>query len=158
MGAKHTYIDWVNGVKNCNVCGLNKFLNEFNTDKRRKSGYRAECRKCGSQQSIRARAKRDPEELKMLRSEYMQRLKHEVMDNYGGVCICCKENNKGFLTFDHVNNDGKVHRKELGFSSSYSIALWAKRNNYPSSLQLMCFNCNLGRAINGGVCPHDDTH
>lgn len=25
---------------------------------------------------------------------------------------------------------------------------------FPPEYQIQCFNCNLGRARNGGVCPH----
>jgi hypothetical protein len=30
------------------------------------------------------------------------------------------------------------------------------RENYPPEYQVLCFNCNCGRALNGGRCPHED--
>lgn len=74
----------------------------------------------------------------------------EVLSHYGLNCICCGEGNTRFLTLDHVNNDGYLHRKGM----RVNICRWAKVNNYPDTLQTMCFNCNLGKAHNGGVCPH----
>ena len=31
---------------------------------------------------------------------------------------------------------------------------WLKRNNFPEGFQVLCFNCNCGKEINKGVCPH----
>ena len=33
---------------------------------------------------------------------------------------------------------------------------WLRRNSYPEGFQVLCHNCNLGKKINGGVCPHND--
>lgn len=79
----------------------------------------------------------------------------EALSHYGGpVCKCCGEDNIFFLTLDHVNNDGAEHRRETGGKSGKNLAWWLKKHNYPSGFQVLCFNCNCGRARNGGVCPH----
>lgn len=31
---------------------------------------------------------------------------------------------------------------------------YLKRAGYPPGYQVLCFNCNCGRAKRGGVCPH----
>jgi hypothetical protein len=31
---------------------------------------------------------------------------------------------------------------------------WLRKHNYPEGFQVLCHNCNMGRQINGGVCPH----
>ncbi len=67
-------------------------------------------------------------------------------------CICCKEKNLLFLTMDHKKNDGAKHRKRIG---KYSIYLWLYRNNYPTGFQVLCMNCNWGKKMNNGVCPHE---
>jgi len=78
----------------------------------------------------------------------------KVFDAYGGSrCNCCGESNLKFLTIDHVNNDGKEHRKTVKASLIFH---WIIKNNYPPGFQVLCFNCNLGRQFNGGVCPHND--
>lgn len=46
-----------------------------------------------------------------------QRLRNEVIIHYGGdppKCACCGEDNIGFLTLDHINNDGNKDRQLHG--------------------------------------------
>lgn len=79
-----------------------------------------------------------------------------VIAAYGGRCACCGENNPHFLTIDHLKGDGKAHRAAI--SKSYeSIWKWLAVNDCPDDgrFGLRCFNCNLGRERNGGVCPHE---
>lgn len=81
-----------------------------------------------------------------------QILRVEVFNAYGGfVCKCCGETLEKFLTIDHINNDGNKHRKALGRTS---ILKWLKDNDYPPGFQVLCFNCNIGKRLNGGSCPH----
>lgn len=82
--------------------------------------------------------------------------KIEVFNKYGNECICCGESNLKFLTIDHINQDGAEHRKQD--PSSVTLYRWLKKHNYPDGFQVMCFNCNMGRNINGGICPHKDTN
>lgn len=80
-------------------------------------------------------------------------LASEVYAAYGNRCKCCGEANVGFFTIDHVFNDGKEHRREVGSGEQFYLWLW--RNKFPEGrFQLLCWNCNMGRANNGGVCPH----
>lgn len=76
-----------------------------------------------------------------------QERKRRVVDKYGGSCDCCREERLGFLTIDHKNNDGHTER---------SSGFYRKLDESPKreDLIVMCFNCNCGRAANGGVCPH----
>lgn len=86
-----------------------------------------------------------------------KKLKHEVLAAYGGKCVCCNEVEFSFLTLDHVNNDGSKQRRELfggNRTSGSGFYLWAKRNQFPKSLQVLCFNCNCGKNVNNGICPH----
>ena len=81
-------------------------------------------------------------------------LKLEVFEAYGGVvCACCGETIETFLTIDHINNDGNEHRKKIGRTSVYR---WLKKQNFPLGYQVLCFNCNMGKQLNGGVCPHKE--
>ena len=80
-------------------------------------------------------------------------LRREVLQAYGGHCICCKEDTYEFLALDHVNNDGNVHRKTKSSWGGLTTTQWAKKNNYPPSLQILCHNCNQAKAKFGG-CPH----
>lgn len=78
--------------------------------------------------------------------------KQQAVEAYGGKCVCCGESNIGFLTLDHINNDGYVYKKLNGGAP---LVVWARNNNYPNVLQLMCYNCNMGRdKAPNKVCPH----
>lgn len=79
-----------------------------------------------------------------------------VIEEYGGVCQCpsgkCFERNPGFLTVDHIDNDGKKHREEIGGQNIYN---WLLSNGCPKDkYRIMCFNCNCGRNAHKGKCPH----
>jgi hypothetical protein len=58
-----------------------------------------------------------------------------------------------FLSLDHIENNGSVHRKEIKNRGS-GIFKWLRDNDYPAGFQVLCMNCNHGKAQNGGVCPH----
>jgi len=83
------------------------------------------------------------------RSQYQFSLKHEVIKKYGGQCSCCGEKEIMFLTIDHINNDG--YKDEDKNKSFYYVL---RKNPIREDLQVMCFNCNCGKAQNNGICPH----
>lgn len=91
------------------------------------------------------------------------RLKQLVIAAYGGPrCACCGVHHEEFLTIDHVNNDGKEHRSLLSggdpdgnlHGNTGRLFAWLRSHNYPEGFQILCYNCNFGRAKNGGICPH----
>ncbi len=67
-------------------------------------------------------------------------------------CQCCGYIGIDFLTVDHKNNDGSKHRKEIG--GSQNLYDWIIKNNYPNTLQILCFNCNFSKQHNNGMCSH----
>ena len=95
--------------------------------------------------------------LKVYGKAYRDSLKREALEHYGSACYCCLESNKAFLTVDHIENNGAQHRTAIfgkNIGGGYRFYLWLKRNDWPDGFQVACFNCNQGRANNGGVCPH----
>ena len=85
------------------------------------------------------------------------KLRLAALTHYGNgklECVCCGETNQRFLTFDHINNDGKEHRKQKGVGTN--LLVWITRNNFPKGFQTLCFNCNSGRSLNKGICPHKE--
>ena len=87
------------------------------------------------------------------------RVKREVIEHYGGKCKCCGEDRLPFLNIDHPKNDGGKHRKLIangGVASGWKTYHWLRVNNFPKGFRVLCFNCNIGRHINGGKCPHKD--
>lgn len=81
-------------------------------------------------------------------------LRAEMIAAYGGKCVCCGESNPRFLTIDHVDGGGTKHRRSIGWSGNGIFAHLKKLGWPQEGYQLLCFNCNCGRAFNGGVCPH----
>lgn len=95
------------------------------------------------------------------RREYARQRYQEIRDKcfqaYGGYrCNCCGECEPRFLTIDHVHNDGATHWRSLYGHTQHRgpIYSWLRRHDYPEGFQVLCFNCNCGRALNHGICPH----
>jgi hypothetical protein len=95
------------------------------------------------------RAKRR-EHINAYNREWNLRRRKEVLDHYGSKCACCGESCYEFLTIDHINNDGKEHRKLIGQQHLYH---WLRKNGYPDGFQILCWNCNSAKH-HYGVCPH----
>ena len=93
------------------------------------------------------------------------RHRQEALDVYGRECLCCGETNPIFLTFDHINNDGKAHRDALGYqvksrphlrycTPTDKIIIDLKSRGWPKDVvQVLCMNCNFARH-RAGSCPH----
>lgn len=86
-------------------------------------------------------------------ARYRADLRAEMLAAYGSKCICCGESTPEFLQLDHIHNDGHIDRK----INKTSAKLWAKlkKLDWPRDRhQLLCANCNFGKLMNGGICPH----
>ena len=80
-----------------------------------------------------------------------------VYDHYGWRCNCCGETTSKFLTIDHINNDGYKDRCRNGKGHRFSGLYFYRKiikEDFPKSLQILCYNCNYGKKVNNGVCPH----
>jgi len=86
----------------------------------------------------------EPQQPKSKKARRLRRRRLECIEQYGGKCTCCGEDNWAFLEFDHINNDGKQHRKEAGVSN---MPRWLTRNSFPDSIQLLCSNCNKAKGL-----------
>lgn len=119
----------------CNKCGVIKKLELFYPSG---NGYvRRTCKECYDEVNSLA-----------IRS---QRFRQDCLDQYGGICTCCGESENCFLTFDHINNDGASHRENV--RPGYSFYKWLRDNDYPDTIQILCYNCNWGK-YKLGICPH----
>jgi hypothetical protein len=79
--------------------------------------------------------------------------KREVLEAYGGCrCVCCDETELAFLSVDHIENNGNLHRKEIGGGGG-RLYQWLKKHKYPPGFQVLCMNCQFGKRIHG-ICPH----
>ena len=73
-----------------------------------------------------------------------------VMNKLGNSCSCCGEKEPKFLTIDHVNNDGNADRTKRSDATILRSILQEDRKD----IQILCWNCNLGKNLNEGICPH----
>ena len=92
--------------------------------------------------------------------KHYEKSKQEVLAGYGNKCSCCGEQESKFLTVDHVNNDGCIergNRNKLN-PNSYGLGLYRKivKEGFPKRYQILCMNCNFGKRMNNGVCPHQE--
>jgi hypothetical protein len=153
-------------MKTCTVCKEVRPLSEFGKDKNSRDGYRSRCKSCVHKDNSRyyhanrearraahkAWVKANPEKYREINRKRnlraTERIKKEFVEAYGGACSCCGEDDIHFLTLDHVNGrDGERRTGEHMYRQ-------AKREGFPDSYRLLCFNCNCSIGFFGG-CPHD---
>lgn len=70
---------------------------------------------------------------------------------YGGKCLCCGETTLKLLTLEH-----RLGRRRDPIKGSDQWAQLASAGYPKDRYEVLCFNCNLGKAINKGVCPHKE--
>lgn len=129
---------WAERRNTCHICDIK--LTDENYDSSFKFSNNRTCKKCA----------------KILRFNIRRRLKLLVVNKYGGKCDCCGIDNIEFLTIDHPNNDGAIHRKTLrGLGTTFYA--WLKKNEYPEGFRVLCFNCNCSRG-GYGYCPHEKSN
>jgi len=83
------------------------------------------------------------------------RYRQLCLDHYGRQCACCGETEEKFLVFDHIDNDGAKHRRDLRNNGGWVMCVWLVRHGFPESprIQVLCANCNTAK-VYGGPCPH----
>lgn len=112
------------------------------------------CRDCGKTlDGVRRLCDSCCEKKQQTDKSYRLRIKEEVITRYGGKCVCCSLRILAFLTIDHIHGNGEEDREENGSGFKFYLKL-AKQETDLNKYQVMCFNCNCGRARNKGVCPH----
>jgi hypothetical protein len=127
----------------CEECSLK---NAQKRDERCKLGA---CNKCGKYPATENR--KTCLYCREVEKERDNKIKDLTFNVYGGyVCSCCGETIKEFLTIDHINNDGGIHRRQI---KNRNIYKWLKKNSFPTGFQVLCWNCNLAKRF-GKECPH----
>jgi len=155
-------------LKKCSKCGEIKTLDDFykrNTAWSAKSVFTevmAECKDCTIKRTHSRRngenrvavLKKDNKALRIKRAS----VRDAAFAAYGGYkCVCCGETEPLFMTLDHIDNDGADFRRKVygkRTAAGYHTYLWLAKNGYPKTVQVLCMNCNHGKRMNNGVCPH----
>lgn len=145
-----------NGIfRTCHICKIEKPLENFYKDRTCSFGHSYECIDC--RKKVREQNK---DWMHKYSKEYKQNLKFSVMAVYcegQPFCQCCGESIIEFLTIDHINNDGADHRRKITKRKDWGGHMfyqWIIKNDFPDDLQVLCGSCQLGKKINGGICPH----
>ena len=138
----------------CKKCHLDK--SDFFW-KRTRSGKTTLHRQCSDCMGLAQKKRYDanPDYYINITKRRQRQLRQQVVEAYGGKCVCCGESNPIFLAIDHVNNDGHTHRVK-GKHFGPKLYLIIVKQNFPSHYQLLCYNCNMGKHLNGGTCPHQN--
>lgn len=126
---------------------------------RQREYYNENREKLCAYQRIKSKERYQKNKEKILQGHKLRRRKErlECLIHYGGnppKCACCGELEIRFLTVDHTNNNGAEHRLKI---KRINIYYWLKNNAFPEGFQILCFNCNMGKAQNNGVCPHRES-
>jgi len=145
--------------KRCTGCGKTKLLIEYYV--RTNGKPHAKCKVC---YKSRVNAARDANRANYRRVQnawnapYKARVRHLVFEAYGGYrCACCGETERKFLTLDHINNDGAADRLKIAgkrTASGWTTYRYLWKRKFPPGYQILCMNCNFGKRMNDGVCPH----
>lgn len=94
------------------------------------------------------------EPCKLYAKNQLRKNRQNAINYYGCKCTCCGETQEEFLTFEHKNGDGAEHRRKIKMIGSGShFVRWLKQNNYPDSIEILCYNCNCSKGFRG-YCPH----
>lgn len=162
-------------MKRCPSCKSKKSLDLFDKNKARHDGLSSYCTDC---ERIRCRIKkkkyyqknREVEKSKariyyerhgdVVRAkarEWAHKLRMDVLIAYSKgklECNCCGEREIKFLTIDHINNNGAIHRRTISKHRNGGAWLTKLRTaNYPPGFQVLCYNCNCSKG-RYGKCPH----
>lgn len=154
-------------LKRCSKCGEEKPYGEFYrqhnfTAKSKRTSVMAECKICTIKRSSLRKYGERYDELRIQENAYFRAKRIRVRDAafaaYGGYkCVCCGETEPLFLTLDHINNDGADFRRKIKgkrTAAGFHTYMWLAKNGFPPVVQVLCMNCNHGKRMNNGVCPH----
>jgi len=103
---------------------------------------------------VRAWHKRHPGVEQKRRKRRAAELRKETIAAYGNKCACCGEVSIEFLSIDHINGKGSIHRKKIGRKGGHNFYRWLRMNDWPKGYQVLCFNCNCAMGF-FGYCPHN---
>lgn len=135
-------------------------------DKKLNAKYSRDCRKRRKEKGLCIRCGKNKDTTKtkcslcLVKCRELERLndlktKKNVMSHYGNKCNCCGESGLAFLNIDHIDNNGNAQRKFVP-SGGRQFYKYIIRNGYPNDLQILCWNCNMGKHLNNGACPHKE--
>ncbi len=140
-------------MKKCTRCNKRKKLHSFYKRKSRPSGYNSECKVCSDARHEKWKQEH-PGHLQRMHKIKNTEYKKTCVEKYGidSGCVCCGIKELSFLSMDHIKDDGFKNRDKHGLGKHLYRML--VREGFPPGFQTLCFNCQWGKRLNGGFCPH----
>jgi len=136
-------------MRHCKPCNQDKPNSAFGKHSGHKSGLATYCLPCAQKASRASYHKH-----KKSRHAETRALRTEVINHYGGSCVCCGETRVVFLALDHIYGGGSREQKETGRRGTQRFR-WLKAKGFPQhGYRVLCHNCNF--ALSWGACPHDE--
>jgi hypothetical protein len=107
-------------------------------------------------ETVRKRVQRlaDPRRLEKRKAE-QAKVRRDVIEGYGGECVCCGDSYLPHLTIDHINGGGADERRQ---TCGRSILRRLRREGFPPGYQILCWNCNMTKFHLGRCGCQDATH
>jgi hypothetical protein len=141
--------------KICYTCKREKTIANFYKNKNKLSSSCKECIK----ERAKERYSSDPEKYKKLQYARNLRdkdsLKQELYDAYGHKCTCCGEEEKAFLTIEHLQGVPNSHRLPCGRRKvGHDLIRQLRKEGWPDTCTILCWNCNMTKN-RIGYCPHE---
>lgn len=126
--------------KECSRCKKESSISNFSVRQDSRKPYiRGVCKDCYNKRT----------------REHWRKLRIEIFDHYGWICKCCGETIKEFLSLDHIDDDGYLDKNPNGDKKSgKELYLLVKKQGFPTKYQTLCMNCNWGKKLGNGLCPH----
>jgi len=129
---------------NCSNCNIE--LNNQNWSISRQNRCKYICKICENL-SNRKRYKNNKENYLLNYKKSYKNLKKEVFDYYGGRCENCLSDDKDVISLDHIDGNGRKHRKEvLKTDSGTGFYKWVFKNK-PNNIRILCYNCNCAHSM-----------
>lgn len=143
----------VRGKAHCADCQL--YFRQLANKALKRKRAAGVCHRCGGVKHTKNHCVLCAEELNQYHLAQRAKRVSAVLDHYGRYCVCCGESILQFLTIDHVNDDGKLHRVRSDvYTTLYQE--FKRTGKWRKDCRVLCYNCNSGRWRNGGICPHEE--
>jgi len=145
------------------------------------SSFHSQCKECRHKSYLKNRDKilkkkkekywKNPDKIRKQKREWRRKNQIRIRENenfysikirltvllyYSGYppkCACCGETTLKFLGIDHINKNGKKHRREANIHGGRGLYVWLRKNHFPEGFQVLCHNCNFAKG-HYGRCPH----
>lgn len=125
-------------MERCRKCLIELNIDNWHLSRQKRHEYI--CKECVISKGLENYYKNKEFILNKNKEKYRE-IKKEVLEYYGGKCLICGDKDLSILSLDHIDKNGRQHRKELGIRSGTEFYKWTLKN-LPDNLRTLCYNCN----------------